>query len=572
MNSITIIRKRREVSVIVLLVFLFFVLTIISESYGEVLPADRKINWDPGIPGGIPKRTTICANVKNAPYNAVGDGVADDTTAIQNAVNACAVTQVVYVPAGTYKTTDTINIGKGITLRGDGPNLTKIKHYSSVDKGRIIQIGTQTAPGTSKSVLSGFTKGSTSITLNDATSFAVGNYIGLDQLNDPNLPVTQTGCEGPCTWCGREGTGGTRALGQVLKIIAKNGNTLTVDPPLYYTYSSAYTPEVSKITTVEYAGIEDLYVENVNTSTPRNIRIDNCAYCWVKDIESYNSAQMHLSMLYSYRSEVRGSYFHHANAYAPNSGYGVFIGRYASANLIEDNIFYYLSPAMMLGWGASGNVFGYNYSYYGLQTSNPTWFFPDAVFHGAHTYMNLFEGNKIQGLSLDFTWGSHSHNTFFRNHISMALTPSTVVGNINAVRIEYNNRYMNFVGNVFGTPGITGTYQIESMACTSNEKSIFKVGYGQPNGACSGDCNPTGNDGNVLLTLYRHGNYDYVTQSTQWDSTVVDHTLPSSLYLLSKPAFFKDVQWPPIGSDGSTIVGTIPSEKRFNAPRPPVMQ
>ena len=42
---------------------------------GEIIPAERRINWDPGIPGGIPNRTNIFANVKNAPYNAKGDRV-----------------------------------------------------------------------------------------------------------------------------------------------------------------------------------------------------------------------------------------------------------------------------------------------------------------------------------------------------------------------------------------------------------------------------------------------------------------------------------------------------------------
>jgi parallel beta-helix repeat protein len=42
-------------------------------------------------------------NVKNAPYNATGDGSTNDTTAIQSAINACGTTGgTVFFPAGTY--------------------------------------------------------------------------------------------------------------------------------------------------------------------------------------------------------------------------------------------------------------------------------------------------------------------------------------------------------------------------------------------------------------------------------------------------------------------------------------
>jgi hypothetical protein len=59
-------------------------------------------------------------NVKD--FGAVGDGVADDTAAIQAAINA-GYGKAVYIPAGTYFVTSTINIsGSNITIYGDGYN------------------------------------------------------------------------------------------------------------------------------------------------------------------------------------------------------------------------------------------------------------------------------------------------------------------------------------------------------------------------------------------------------------------------------------------------------------------
>jgi hypothetical protein len=62
-------------------------------------------------------------NVKD--YGAVGDGVADDTAAVQGAINiAQANGGSVFLPKGTYKITSTLTISIAITFEGCGEETT----------------------------------------------------------------------------------------------------------------------------------------------------------------------------------------------------------------------------------------------------------------------------------------------------------------------------------------------------------------------------------------------------------------------------------------------------------------
>jgi hypothetical protein len=61
-------------------------------------------------------------------FGAVGDGVVDDTVAIQNAINSLTVGGLVYFPAGDYITSSTITIAaESVVLAGAGRSATRIK-------------------------------------------------------------------------------------------------------------------------------------------------------------------------------------------------------------------------------------------------------------------------------------------------------------------------------------------------------------------------------------------------------------------------------------------------------------
>ena len=90
---------------------------------------------------------------------------------------------------------------------------------------------------------------------------------------------------------------------------------------------------------------------------------------------------------------------------------------------------------------------------------------------------------------------------------------------------------------------------------TSTPPAIFMLGWD--------DWAPYPVDPKVAATTIRHGNFDYVTNSVKWDPSIATQTLPSSLYLSGKPAFFdagRGYTWPWVDPTGSDEAVHAPGE------------
>jgi len=552
-------------------------LAIASPATAAILPPDRLTTWNPGVPGGVPARTTVCATVNASTY---GNGLSDATAGIQAALDGCPVGQVVSLSAGNFLITSALQISKGIVLRGQGPTQTKLKMPVGTNS-NLITVGTQwPSLIQSTNLATDAVKGTQTLTLASNPGLAVGEVVTLDQLTDSSIsqwsPASPPG-DASRGWFSRF----DRPVGQVMEVASVSGTAVTFTTPFHITFKTAFSAQLSRFTdgsgsvipVVKYGGVEDLYVSG-GSQGQGNVWL-NSAYSWIRNIESDFQNGKSVALTLAFRCIVRDSYIHSTQDPNPGGGgYGLAVSYYSSDNLIENNIIWNMNKVMVMQASGGGNVIGYNYMEDGWIAASPG--FPETGLNASHmttAHYELFEGNESWNFDGDSYWGNAVYITVFRNHFTgkrrsilpLALTDAA---NRHAIGIMGGHWWYSFVGNVLGTSGqnplpFTSFQYEESYPWPDDPIPMWKLGYDQYWGATSADPK-------VLSTVIRGGNFDYATSSVHWEN-LTQQTIPSSLYLTGKPGFFGNNPWPWVDPTGATPLSTLPARARFDAgnPNPP---
>ncbi|MCG3165753.1 MAG: hypothetical protein POELPBGB_01528 [Bacteroidia bacterium] len=468
-------------------------------STAQIIPEANLVDWsDAGYPGNFPEPATVLSVMD---YGAVGDGVTDDRPAVLAAIAALnSQPGVVLFPAGSYKISSTVSIPSGVVLRGEGVEATFIK----LNMGGSAINGFQTSGsinGTEVAVISGYTKGSTQLVIDGIHEnyFAEGDYVELRQTNG-------TWDTNPATWA-------TYSVGQVAKITAVAGTTITLNQQLRIDYDVALNPHLRKTTPITNVGIECMNIQRVDepvSGAGYNILFSNSANCWVKGIESNKSVGSHVMIENSTNIEVRSSYFHDAFTYdgSGTRGYGVTLNNHSGQCLIENNAFKHLRHAMMVKHGANGNVFGYNYSLDPFRSETPADAGGDISVHGHFPYANLFEGNIIQTYMIDHYWGpAGPYNTFFRNRTELY---GIIMTNSNG----YDSNLQNLVGNETPNTGLfMGNYIVSGSGHIQHGNNI------------RGTITPAGTEAVNVNSYYLNTVPDFWTNSGNWPTIGFPNTL-----------------------------------------------
>jgi hypothetical protein len=298
--------------------------------------------------------------------------------------------------------------------------------------------------------------------------------------------------------------------------------------------------------------VEDVTVTQPSALYTYLVEMQGVQNSWLRNVEVENVDWRAVWLLYGLQNEIRECSFHHSkNGYGRSHGYGIFVDMLSTANLVENNVFTTIDGGgIMTGGGASGNVLAYNliadprFDDAWWATASPS------LNHNPHPMMNLWEGDRGDKFEADFIHGSSSHNTVFRSYARGWSNDSATSANA-AIALAKKNTYYNVVGCVLGTAGKSNRYEVASGQTWNNEdRAIWLLGV---------TCEVEGPE--VLPTLLRHGNFDYVTNSVTWDSTITDHAVPASLFRQNAPYFWEKTPWPAIGPDVAGHYNKIPAER-----------
>ena len=441
-------------------------------------------------------------------------------------------------------------------------------------------MGTEAVPFRPVGIVSGAMMGSTSIVVDNPFHIAVGKYLVITETNNPSF-VSSAGTEGNCNWCDNWTKTGSMARGQIVEVRSVSGKTVTFFPGLYGAYSN--NPLAIPFNMARsYSGVEDLQIYANNTGYAASIGMSECAYCWVKGVETNYSDGDLVEALWGYRDEVRDSYFSNAFLHKPGEhDSDIHVAYKTSASLFENNIIERTRVSLALGWGAAGNVFAYNYTMGEFIADAANAVIGGVRFHGAHPQFNLIEGNVITSIDEDPVWGSSSHTTAFRNWVvgtNRVCNPLSGRGTVScaggsghygyqaarAIQISYLGTLNNFVGNVLGsaqmqalTNGKRTLAQVpvaEFPALRSYDAAAYGWSFGY--GSFVDDGAGTGCDGGTppchvrgaLSSNFLHGNYNNIGASIVW-APGVTQALPPSFYLSAKPAWWGSLPFPAIGPD-----------------------
>lgn len=223
------------------------------------------VGFSSTILNGATAKAGIEAVFNNRPYitptdkefGAAGDGVADDTSALQAAINSAISSKKVLDLGGsnyTYKITSALTGGSNLHIRANGATIN-MSAIASGEKTAIICAG---SAGSGVAITAGSTPNSYTINLANTSAFAVGDFVQIDSAD-----VYPYG-----------GGSYNVARGEIKRIRSIVANTsITFTTPIIDTYTT--TPLVRPITWIDNVQIEGVKFVGLDTpaTTQRGIAL-----------------------------------------------------------------------------------------------------------------------------------------------------------------------------------------------------------------------------------------------------------------------------------------------------------
>lgn len=407
-----------------------------------LIPVDRQTTWTPGTvsgyPGGIP--TSYVNTISVTDYGAIGDGVTDDTAAIQAAVTyagGLGVRTLITFPAGDFRVTGAI--GNGLygylfTLRGSGRGITNIVYDNDpATHGRCFAFSNGSSfsyPASDNILTAGNTQNSTTITIADATVFSVGQIIRIEWENMEDDTDIEAGATPVLHTYGFD-----YVRTQVARVTGTTATTISFTPGIIHEPQAGLAARVYLSTfPSEEIGVEDMTITGGDAQPYSLIEFGDAYNCWVSNVETKLAFNYNVVFANGINCEMRKSIVSTRTGGGTN-GAGLLMNG-GARNLVEDNIFFDLAPCIEWNFSVTGSVFAYNFV---NGTAN--------INHGPFNSYNLYEGNIISFIQCDGYFGGAEKDLLYRNWLTGKLYEGTLTPTISLHRFTRN---YTVIGNIIG--------------------------------------------------------------------------------------------------------------------------
>ncbi len=562
-------------------------------------------------------RSTICATIEAATY---GNATIDVTAAAESIIAGCPSDTVVKFGEGKFRVDSQIDISRSdITIRGSGPafegrgTLLEKLNGATDHANAIFRVGSAQFPQEDETTDVDLTvdaaPGDYTITVTNALGFVAGQFVKVDadewtsagwinaapykdgtpyqiwgtdrvryKIRNPanNNMCDVTNCNSIDDYSRPRRM--VVEMKEVASVIADgvggNPDTITFTTPIMIAYPVAKQSQVIRYTGIQVhnqgVGIEDLTMSGGQAG---NVRVTTTAKSWVKNIECKNFLSPCVDIYDAFRFQVLDSYLHDAFNPVPGGGAYLLSMRSGSSEcLFENNIAVRGNKAIVARASGAGSVVGYNYMQDTLINYAPL--SQEVGVNASHypaPHHVLFEGNQSQNYDSDFTFGSSTDMTIFRNWLEgeRRTMPTQMGRSYRAGGLAEGSLRHAFYGNILGRPvfvlpenkwvyedfcdGTTTTSM--NVACDNNHAAIWKLGVSSLQAQLG--------DPAVAATVIRDGNYDYLTDTQRWHNGS-PVTIENSLYLTGKPSFFTESQtWPWVNPTTGTTY-ELPATKRYD--------
>lgn len=544
---------------------------------GWPMPATNKppngwnLGVNVGVEGGIPPGV-VFTNLTSA------DLAVNPASVINHCISVCPSNGVVVITNGTFTCEAAVafpDATKGVCLRGASNDTTVLVPPSGLSGSPFIYIGVNGGNTQLTNITSGWSYGSSNISVQYAGDLAVGNLVQLFQTVDPNKMWQSSALRD---------TNGSGLFGQMAKVTAISGSNITIWPPIMSDLVGYWSaPRIRNWGghQVVRCGIENLVLDNSSQQVGYGWEMEQAINCWAYRVRTVNVKSYHAYLVHALFCEIPKPYIDRTfgGDYTQNHG-GILFGNGAAdtnsgsamvtGSAIYNGVFYKTLPGVQVNGGSCGNVISYSY-YRDIQFLNTAQSIAINMNHGGSEYMNLVEGNYCNQIDTDGNFGGNFSDLVYRN-FSTGWTETYTNYNSRPISLA-RWAIQNFVvGNIFGHPAVVpASFTSTNTSLDIGTPVIQIAGYpnGTGNASWSGGPRPpfvdraNNFDMNVTNSTTFQGNWDSFHNAQVWNYAI--HSLSNSMYLASAPSWFV-VTWPPFDpSTGTNNIATnmLPAQIRY---------